>query len=1139
MSNTLFKKGLVSIAAAGLLTTASFAGNGTFEGTTADFGVTLDKTNATKTVDAVNVIVEILDEDGEVDVLSNDTLSLTVQSVLGLAADTGMDEGTSNTTQDEGDTGSFGYIVTGSEDSNKTTAIDFTKGKAGFTISYPEDAKIGQDTVRFSLKATDSDGDVENFGPLDKTIYVTNPSNQAVGLEIQAIETVSGKGDKSDYATDNNYSTTDGFVAAGESFTVKVQALKDGDNPATEEETTTFQNSTVTLKFLDVDDCDSATSSSTLYKSIEGSMVEGVAFIDIPEGFLTESDYFCMYATTPTTNYDSEYTADYVAKSDTNYTINITPSTPTALKATLQGELEQNSSSDAGDYAYIDLDLADSYGNIVSDSSSLETSLTAYIGIDSQIGELATVIDDSEETLATTAEDLELVFDSATSNYEINVTAANYDDLSLDAQGIGSTVLSLSSTDLEVLTPTINVPIYTQELNYNTTNATPTSVQSNASFVAGTLYRNFVTIEGITKSTKVKVEVLDDENSTVLASSQAYSSTDGNVSVRFTKALKEDEIGASRIVVDGKPTSDLTEILIKEINASIPQTVGLFKVTDYSQDINLDKITEVSEISLDLYKDTDDNITILTDTSILDDTSDTLINFSDTNNTYFLLLTDIYGNPIDSGDTESGQLIIESDTTNLTPYLQNDELSLESNDSTNIGYTKAGIDNIIVKSTIPGVDELTIPITITDTTPKLSEIQIVSGSDYLLTNGEIALTVNAIRNDASAFNISNNKLNVILSNPNLVTVRDSDRDSSGVYKNGAFLDCGTSSCSDNNDSIALSMIASNTVGDLTLTIKNTLGTVIATKDIKIVKSTADIVAVVDSISAVPESANLESDESVSVTFTVLDANSNPLANKSVSISSENTSIISVDTIKKTDENGEVTVELTGNKGGSVNITATSEGQSKVVAIEVTEPVTTMTLSVDSLSMAINEIQTVTATNAAGDLTISSSDEAIATAALDDNGAIEITALETGSATITVTDGTTTKTISVEVASETIELTIEAMGWNLLGNSAMRELTTSDFADEFYSYDGTWNQSTIAPAQGFWLNATETGTITLTQGSDDSSFTTADSDGWSLRGATEDATVSGEIVWTYDAVSQEWTNSEETTVTTGQGYWIKN
>src|SRR5439155_182127 len=178
---------------------------------------------------------------------------------------------------------------------------------------------------------------------------------------------------------------------------------------------------------------------------------------------------------------------------------------------------------------------------------------------------------------------------------------------------------------------------------------------------------------------------------------------------------------------------------------------------------------------------------------------------------------------------------------------------------------------------------------------------------------------------------------------------------------------------------------------------------------------------VSSVTVSPASTTLQVGQTVQLTATPKDANGNPLTGRTVTWSSSNPSVASVD------GSGLVTG---GGTAGSATITATSEGQSGTSSITVSSvpvPVSSVTVSPASASVAAGQTVQLTATpkDANGNplsgrvVSWASSNTSAATV----NGTGLVSGVAAGSATITATSegqsGTASITVAVPVASVTV------------------------------------------------------------------------------------------------------------------------
>ena len=178
---------------------------------------------------------------------------------------------------------------------------------------------------------------------------------------------------------------------------------------------------------------------------------------------------------------------------------------------------------------------------------------------------------------------------------------------------------------------------------------------------------------------------------------------------------------------------------------------------------------------------------------------------------------------------------------------------------------------------------------------------------------------------------------------------------------------------------------------------------------------------VSSVTVSPASTTLQVGQTVQLTATPKDANGNPLTGRTVTWSSSNPSVASVD------GSGLVTG---GGTAGSATITATSEGQSGTSSITVSSvpvPVSSVTVSPASASVSAGQTVQLTATpkDANGNplsgrvVSWASSNTSAATV----NGTGLVSGVAAGSATITATSegqsGTASITVTVPVASVTV------------------------------------------------------------------------------------------------------------------------
>ncbi len=210
-------------------------------------------------------------------------------------------------------------------------------------------------------------------------------------------------------------------------------------------------------------------------------------------------------------------------------------------------------------------------------------------------------------------------------------------------------------------------------------------------------------------------------------------------------------------------------------------------------------------------------------------------------------------------------------------------------------------------------------------------------------------------------------------------------------------------------------------------LKEGVATITAACDGKQAEATITVNAPVDAVAVSPNPGSVNVADTLQLQATLTDAADNELTGRSVTWESSD------DTIATVDANGMVS----GLKGGDVTITATSEGVSGTAQVTVANPVDTVEVSPDPLTMNVLDTHQMTANlaDAAGNaltgrtVTWRSDDTSVAT--VDASGVVTAKSAGTvnisataegvsGSAEVTVENPVTT--VEVTPASPTLEVT---------------------------------------------------------------------------------------------------------------------
>ena len=221
-------------------------------------------------------------------------------------------------------------------------------------------------------------------------------------------------------------------------------------------------------------------------------------------------------------------------------------------------------------------------------------------------------------------------------------------------------------------------------------------------------------------------------------------------------------------------------------------------------------------------------------------------------------------------------------------------------------------------------------VTISDTSAYIASVEVVPATEYVLTNGEIPVVIRAKDQNGNLISWGANDLILLVDHPDYVTIRQSDR--ATTIANGDNLPA------DTDGEYVISLVALNTVSDVTITVRNASGSVEGSATVHIVNSINDIPVPVAAVSFSPSSVMVAPNGSVDVTLSVTDSEGNGLANKTCTLESDAENIATpASTTVTTGSDGTATVTINaGSVEGEAHITATCEGVSGVVTVTVSE-----------------------------------------------------------------------------------------------------------------------------------------------------------------------------------------------------------
>jgi len=328
--------------------------------------------------------------------------------------------------------------------------------------------------------------------------------------------------------------------------------------------------------------------------------------------------------------------------------------------------------------------------------------------------------------------------------------------------------------------------------------------------------------------------------------------------------------------------------------------------------------------------------------------------------------------------------------------------------------------NYDVKWTYPIKDENASPIIGADGT-----IYVHSSDGKLYAVGTSSAVVKTIATDKTSLNIVEGKSGTITA----TTYDANDLSLSDIVLNASVdndlvATVLTGSATTDTNGQAVFTVDGNAVGEANLSITtNSTSTLIP------VTVSQKSGLVVDSLDIIPSKFTIAKNALGTITVKTLDANETRIPNVSIKVSNNNTSSVSIEGDKVTDDIAEAAFLVTGVEEGSASITFTADSVSGTSTVSVVAP-NTIELESTSLSIKEHESATVTTTvkDANGDVMADQSVSAVSadtsiasvdaqqTTDKNGNASFTVTGNSIGNTTVTFTSGSATTDMSVSVVS---------------------------------------------------------------------------------------------------------------------------
>ncbi len=778
---SLMRKGLISIAAAGLLSSAALATQGVVDHTdAADFRI-VPAVNSITVGKKVIISLDLLKADGSLDIgesLYGNTVTAKCVATLGTCQDANVNNG-------------HAFIVV-------------------------NENALGTDQVSVSVLIKDAEGDVKILPAKSIEIGVVPPANKAKGLEIISYQSLVDQAHEFNY--DGNYSKTpDQNLSAGEGFTVKVEAITSKDTEADDPQEPA-QNSPVKVRVID--------SKKEVVGTFAGQMNAGVAYVTIPNETITTVGCYKLQALAPTDNTEAvKIDGNYTAISETYKVcfnpldakkLSVVSYTPYIYKLT-----------DKDKNATIKVCLADKYGNTVENKGQngvvVALDLNDKDAFTINPDQLTIPVNDDCEEATLSVKDRDLLSLTSAKTATVTATADDLDSGSASVKAYKA-VLATNITDWNSSAPILDT---TNVILEDT--VAPDSNETKA----GNPFR-FATVDGNTpKPFKVyaqenntteslsingkSIKVVFPDSFTVpnetVSTVVENSSNDRNQSfaVRLKKAAKYDSFRIEYAGTD-KAYAPLEVNLDRNmsVTAADPEKIEVYGGTIEGKYIKVEKsdLPQISNITVDLNQN---------ETAVFD-ANETNVTTAGLSNLYLVALEDTYGNAIKQG------------TVSLSSQLLSSTKSLELNGSNVAEFNYSTVtppktDTISITAAL--VDPKDIGVKVVNNEPVLHKVEAILVKNSVIRGSYIPLAIKAY--DQFDKLMDDTTVQVVISDPTKIAIYEinSTADLTGPISTGGDL-----------NSSKNYVIKGVNLGSTSITLRNVAGTVTDTKDVNVVAKVA-------------------------------------------------------------------------------------------------------------------------------------------------------------------------------------------------------------------------------------------------------------------------------------------------------------